>query len=139
VGPYGFDKKRVGSHYTELVFLHLVGSAGHVVHSGKCKTQNVDALVFKLGWDRCGFDKKLTGTRYADLVFFHLVGFMGHVVHSSLTGREMLTHYFSCSGGRVQFIEKARRETLHRTCVFASGGICGSRNGFWFIRGVKRQ
>jgi hypothetical protein len=31
---YGFDKKCDGTRYAELVFLHLVGYAGHVVHPG---------------------------------------------------------------------------------------------------------
>jgi hypothetical protein len=30
---YGLQKKRVGTRYTDHVFSHLVGSAGHVVHS----------------------------------------------------------------------------------------------------------
>jgi hypothetical protein len=30
---YGFDKKRVRTRYTELAFLHPVGSMGHVVQS----------------------------------------------------------------------------------------------------------
>jgi hypothetical protein len=30
---YVFDKKRVGTHYVELLYLHPVRSVGHVVHS----------------------------------------------------------------------------------------------------------
>jgi hypothetical protein len=29
---YGYDKKR--THYAQLVFLHLVGYVGHIMHSG---------------------------------------------------------------------------------------------------------
>jgi hypothetical protein len=38
---YRFDKKRTETHNTELVFLHPVGSVGHVVHSVAFGAQNV--------------------------------------------------------------------------------------------------
>jgi hypothetical protein len=31
---FGYDKKHAWIHYVEHVFLHLVGSAGDIVHSG---------------------------------------------------------------------------------------------------------
>jgi hypothetical protein len=46
---YGLDKKRVGTHYAELVFLHPVGSVGHVVQSNAFGEHNGDALFFMLG------------------------------------------------------------------------------------------
>jgi hypothetical protein len=65
----GFDKKRVGTRYAKLLFLRLLGSAGHVVHSRASGVQNVYALVFMLGSVRCGFHKKCAEPRYARLCF----------------------------------------------------------------------
>jgi hypothetical protein len=81
------------------VFLHPVGSAGHIVYASASTVRNIDALLFMLGWDRYGLHKKYTGTRYTEIVFLHPVGGAGHVVHSVRPSRETTEHYFSYSGG----------------------------------------
>jgi hypothetical protein len=39
---YGLEKKHTGTRYVELVFLHSVGTTGHVVHSVASGAPNVD-------------------------------------------------------------------------------------------------
>jgi hypothetical protein len=63
------------------VFLHPIGSAGHVVQSGVSEARNIDALFFVLRWDWYGFDKKCTRTHYAELMFLHPLGSVGHILH----------------------------------------------------------
>jgi hypothetical protein len=63
-------EKAAKTLYAELMFLHLVKSLGHVVHSGVPTPQNIDALFFMLRWARCDFHKKRVKSRYAELVFF---------------------------------------------------------------------
>jgi hypothetical protein len=45
---HGFDKRRVGTRYVELVFLHPVESAGYVVHSGGSGARDMITLFFIL-------------------------------------------------------------------------------------------
>jgi hypothetical protein len=94
----GIHKKRIGTRYTEQLFLYLVGSATYTVHSDASGVGNIDALFFMLGWALCGFHKNHTGIRYAKHVFLHPVGSAGHVVHSGASGSQILMHYFSCLG-----------------------------------------
>jgi hypothetical protein len=82
----GFDKKRVRTHYAELLFLHPMGSTGPILHLGAFGVKNVDALIFMLRWDRYEFDKKHVGTRYAKLVFSQSVGSAVYIVHSNASG-----------------------------------------------------
>jgi hypothetical protein len=51
VVPVWFTQKRVGTRYTEHVFLHPTGSVVHVVYSGASEARNVDVLFFMLEWD----------------------------------------------------------------------------------------
>jgi hypothetical protein len=96
---HGYDKKHTGTCYAELVFLHPIGSVGHVLHFGAFGARNIDVLFFMLEWARYGFYKKCVlffmlewarygfykkcvEIRYAELVFLHPVGSVSHVVHS---------------------------------------------------------
>jgi hypothetical protein len=54
-------------------------------------------------------------------------------------GLQTLKYYFSCSGGPSVDPIKNHQDTLHRSCGFASGAICGSHSVFGCIHGVKHR
>jgi hypothetical protein len=77
----------VSGHVTRnLCFLHPVGSAGPILHSGASEERNFDTLFFMLGWDQYIFDNKCARTHYAKFVILHPVGSVEHVVHSGVSG-----------------------------------------------------
>jgi hypothetical protein len=121
------------------VFLHPVGSAGQVQHSGASEAQNIDALFFMILWDRYRFHKKHAKTHYTEHVFLHPVGSTGHVVHSRAFRHETPTHYFSCLGANGTNSTKSVLGHITPNLCFASGGICGSRNAFRCVQGTKRR
>jgi hypothetical protein len=85
-GPGAVSIKSVGTGYAKFLFLHPVGSAGHVVQSCASRAGKVEAILFMLRWARCGFHKKRARTPSIKLVFLHLVRSTGHVVHSGASG-----------------------------------------------------
>jgi hypothetical protein len=99
--------------FAELVFLHLVGSTGHVVHSGAFGARNIDKLLFMLRWDWYEFDKKSAETRYAELVFLYPMGHTGHVVHSgAFRVRNVDELFYMLGWAWGVFHKKARWDTL---------------------------
>jgi hypothetical protein len=82
---YGFHEKRAGSQCAKCVFLHLLGSMGHVVHSGASGMQNVDALFFILGKDHMDSPKACRDMLHQICVFASS-GICGSHCHSGASG-----------------------------------------------------
>jgi hypothetical protein len=117
---YGFQKKCVGTCYTEHVSLHSMRSTGHVVYFVTFTAQNINALFFMLSWAWCGFHKKRPRTRYAELVFLHPVGFAGHVVHYGPSGPRNVHVLFFVRGWAWCGFHKKRGEHVTLNLCFCN-------------------
>jgi hypothetical protein len=107
------------------VFLGLVRSAGHVLHSGAFGHE---------------MSTHYTETRYAELVFLHLVGFVCHAVHSGASGMQQIDVLFFMPGwDRYRFHKKRVGTCYTKLMFFASDEICGSRSSCLCIRVSKCQ
>jgi hypothetical protein len=62
-------KKHDETCYSKLVFLHPVGSAGHIVHSCASVARNIDEPFFMLVWEQYGFDKNASRHIMLNLCF----------------------------------------------------------------------
>jgi hypothetical protein len=109
---YRYQKKRIGTHSDEYVFLHPMRYVGPVVNSSASGAQNIDALFLMLGWDRYKFHKKDAETRYVELVFCIRWDLRAMYCILVCPGCETLTHYFSCSGGPGADTKKKHWDTL---------------------------
>jgi hypothetical protein len=54
-------------------------------------------------------------------------------------GHKILMHFFHTWVGPLRFLQKARRDTLRQTCVFAYGGIYVSYSALQCARATKCQ
>jgi hypothetical protein len=74
----GSHKKRTEIRYDEFVFLLLLGSAGHVVHSGVSRARTCGPLFFILGCPRCVTQKVCRDTLRRTCVFAFIGIFQSH-------------------------------------------------------------
>jgi hypothetical protein len=64
------------------VFLHPVGSVGHVVHFGASRPLIIDKQIFHACIGTARIPQKARWEKISETSFFHPVGFVGHIVHS---------------------------------------------------------
>jgi hypothetical protein len=115
----GFHKKHVRTRYTKLVFLHMVGSMGHGVHSGASRARNIDSLFFILKWDWYGFHKKASGHVTLNLCFCTQSDLQVTLFILVRPKHKISTHYFSCLGGPgVVSIKSVLRHIMPNLCFF---------------------
>jgi hypothetical protein len=65
----GSHKKRIRTRHAELVFLHLVGSSGDVMHSGTSGMRNIDKLFSCSGGSSAVFIKSTRGHIMPNMCF----------------------------------------------------------------------
>jgi hypothetical protein len=134
---YQFDKKRIGTCSAEFVFctngiwrsqstFQCIWGTKHRCNIFSCSggtgnycTKSAPEIVtpnmcFRMWWDM----------RVTECIPMHL-------------RRETSMHYFHARMGLIRIPQKVHRDTLRRTCVFTSDGICGTCSPFRCVRGMK--
>jgi hypothetical protein len=133
-------EKHVRTCYDELMFLHPVGSAGHVVYSSASGARNVNTIFFMLRWDWYGFHKKLLETRTMNFVFAFGGIYVSRCAFQCAWATKRQCTICHARVGPEPSPQEAHWDTIQQTCIFPSGGICGSRSVFRLcVWGAKHQ
>jgi hypothetical protein len=66
---YRFDKKSIVTRYVELLFLHPVGSVGHVVHFGTSGRESLTHYFLCSGGTGTDLTKSISGHVMPNLCF----------------------------------------------------------------------
>jgi hypothetical protein len=130
--------KHIGTCYAKHVFLHMLQSTNHVVHSSASGVWNIDALFScsnELGVDPL----KSTRVHYSKVVFLHSMWSVDHVVRSDGSGVWNVDALFFCSGRHSADPIKSVIRHITLNLYFTSGAIYGSCSAYWCIRGVKHR
>jgi hypothetical protein len=151
----GFQKKCAETHHAKLVFcirwdlwvslcIALRPTRNTSMHyfsfsfgTGSDFTKSVTGHV-TLNLHFCiwyGFQKKHDGTCYTELAFFASGGiYRSRRALRCVRGAKPRRTIFHARVVPIRIPQKARRDTLRRTCVFASDRICRSRSALWNVR-----
>jgi hypothetical protein len=125
VGPFRIPQKACRDTLRGACGLHPVGSVGHVVLSIASEARNVYAIFFMVGWVWDGFLTKRAGTHYPELVLFHPVECASCSAFRFVRSMKHLRTIFHARVGSVRIPQKARWDTLGRTCVLHPVGSTG--------------
>jgi hypothetical protein len=96
--PNGFHKKHAGTRYAERVFLHQLGSAVHVVHSG-ASGHETSIHYFSCSGGTSTDSKKTSGDFTSNLCFYIQWDMQVTYCIPVRPGHKTSTEYFSCSRG----------------------------------------
>jgi hypothetical protein len=114
----GFHKKNVQTLYAKLVFLHLVGSAGHVVQSGASGRETSTDYFSWSGGTGTDSTRMAPGHVTPNLYFFIWWDLRVIWCIPVRPGCEISTQYFSCSRWPQCFFQKNCSLTRHTKLVF---------------------
>jgi hypothetical protein len=120
-----FLKNHVGTSYAEVVFLHPVRSACHVVHFSVFEVPNLDALFFMLMWSRCDLHTERWDTLHGICVFASGGICRPRSVFRCVWGAKRRCNIFHGQVNPTRFPLKALQDTLRRTCVLHRVGSVG--------------